>query len=321
MARGTFETPCRMGPGMRKWAAVVTDLLALWILAAVAAGLLWPGLAVLEPLVVPLLALMVGSVSLTLSLQSFRRIQVSTLLRTLAVHAAMGGAAFLVARSLGLSPELTLGFVILGAVPPELTAPLMTRLAGGATALAVTVLLVAGAASLATVPAYGSWLGGGLRLDLSPLLSTLAVAVVLPMAVAVAVRHRWPRAIGRGDHVYPAVSALAVIAVMAIVAAGSRDAVTTDTGRLALVAAGVFLLHAVGYAAGWAVCLDRPRTDRIAAAFSVGMRDFAVAAALVTAAGLPPQTALPAVLFGFLEMILDPLVARRLARGPPPPQA
>lgn len=292
------------------WAAVITDGLAAWVLAAVVLGLLVPGLARLEPLVVPLLVVMVGSICLTLSVESFRAIRPDAFLRILLTHAAMGAIGYGIAWALGLSAAMTLGFVLLGAVTPELTSPLMTRISGGSVALSATVLLAAGLLSLLTVPGYAAWLGGDVAVDRTPLLVTLVVAVVLPMAVAVGVRHRWPRRVRRYDPVYPAVSALAVILVMAIVAAGSRDVVNTGGRRLLEAAVGVVLFLVAGAALGWVVCLGARRRDRVTSTFSVGMRDFAVAAALVTAAGLPAVAALPAVLYGFLEMVASPLVAR-----------
>jgi BASS family bile acid:Na+ symporter len=42
------------------------------------------------------------------------------------------------------------------------------------------------------------------------------------------------------------------------------------------------------------------------------MRDFAVAAALVVAAGFPPAAALPALVFGVLELVTSAGLARVL---------
>lgn len=44
------------------------------------------------------------------------------------------------------------------------------------------------------------------------------------------------------------------------------------------------------------------RGTRVATTLSVGMRDFAVAAALVVTADFPTVASLPAVLFGVVEM-------------------
>jgi BASS family bile acid:Na+ symporter len=60
--------------------------------------------------------------------------------------------AFGVARGLGLSPELTIGFVILGAVTAELVTPVMTELADGNTALSTTALVVIGVESVGFIP-------------------------------------------------------------------------------------------------------------------------------------------------------------------------
>jgi BASS family bile acid:Na+ symporter len=60
--------------------------------------------------------------------------------------------AFGVARGLGLSPELTIGFVILGAVTAELVTSVMTELADGDTVLSTIALVVIGVGSVGFIP-------------------------------------------------------------------------------------------------------------------------------------------------------------------------
>lgn len=63
----------------------------------------------------------------------------------------------------------------------------------------------------------------------------------------------------------------------------------------------VWILLAVGL--GYLVGSRALRPEPIAAVLSVGMRDFAVAAALVVAASLPAVPTLPAVVFGVVEVM------------------
>ncbi|MFB6140229.1 MAG: Na+-dependent transporter, partial [Halosimplex sp.] len=116
-------------------ATAVDDYLLAWVLLSVAGGVAVPEIAGLTPLVTPVLAVMIGSVSLTLSPAAFRAVRPRALATILAVQTGMPIAGYLVARALGLAPALTVGFVVLGAVTPELVAPVMTELGDGDTAL------------------------------------------------------------------------------------------------------------------------------------------------------------------------------------------
>jgi BASS family bile acid:Na+ symporter len=177
--------------------SLVDDYLFGWVLLSVALGVAAPELAAVTRFSTPILAVMVGSVSLTLSASRFRSVSGSALGQILLGHVAMPVVAFAVALSLGLSPELTAGFVLLGAVTPELVTPTMTALADGDTALASTALVVIGSGSTVFTPvAVALLLGGGIDIDGWRIAESLLVAVVAPMAVAVGARTRYDRFVG-----------------------------------------------------------------------------------------------------------------------------
>lgn len=75
-----------------------------------------------------------------------------------------------------------------------------------------------------------------------------------------------------------------------------------ESMSLVPVGAAAVTLNGLGYAVGSLLGRAGSRSTRIATVLSVGMRDFAVAAALVIAAGLPTTASLPAVAFGVVEM-------------------
>ena len=291
---------------------LVEDYLLLWLLLAVGAGIAVPRLAALTRVSTLLLAVMVGSVSLTLSPDRLRALRLRTLAPTVAASAVMPFLGFGVARLLDLPPALAVGFVVLGAVTPELVAPVMTELAGGDTALTTAVLVVVGLGSVAFVPAVVPLLVEA-RVAPAPIVEQLLLAVVAPMALAVGARARWPTAVGRRDDVYPAISAVMVVLVIGGVTAANAAVLRSGEGLVAVVL-GAIALNLVGYALGWAVGFGGTRPERIASLLSVGMRDFAVAAALVVAAGLPAAASLPAVAFGIVEMASSALLARWFAR-------
>lgn len=282
--------------------AVDDHLLAL-VVGSVAVGLLVPALGRLTPLSVPILAVMVGSVSLTLSPAAFRSVDRRALGVVLAVQTGMPILAFGLATALGLGADLVLGFVVLGAVTPELVTPTMTELADGDTALSTVVLVLVGLATLVLVPGFVALLVADVPVPAGRVVENLLLAVVLPMVAAVAVRARFPDRVGRHEDLYPSVSALMVVLVIGIVAAANADIVRENLALVPAVIAAAAALNLGGYAAGWLAGLPFDRPTRVAAVLSVGMRDFAVAAALVVAAGFPSVASLPAVVFGVVEMV------------------
>lgn len=256
---------------------------------------------------------MIGSISLTLSVAQFRRIDRRTLGFVLLGHVTMPFLAAGVARGLGLSPELTVGFVVLGAVTPELVTPVMTDLAGGDTALATATLILAGVGSVGFVPAVVAVLGG-VDVPVLPLVEQLLVAVVVPMVGAVGLRTWQPARVGRYDDYYPAVSATMVILIIGGVTAANAGVVRSNVSLLVGVVIGAVVLNGAGYGVGYLVGSRASRPARTASVLSVGMRDFAVAAALVIAAGLPTVASLPAVAFGVVEMVTSAALAAWITR-------
>lgn len=298
-------------------AALVDDYLLIWALLSVGVGLVVPSVAVLMPLSTPILAIMIGAVSLTLAPERFRQLRSRALLVILVVQSGMPLLAFAIARMLGLAPALTAGFVVLGAVTPELVTPTMTELSGGDTALATAVLVVVGLATLVFVPGVVTmFLGESVAVDPVLIVEQLVLAVVIPMSLAVVIRYRWPDRIGRYDDVYPSVSGLMVILIIGIVAAANASLVRDGGAVLLLVAAGAVVLNCTGYAVGWLVGWNFSRGERIAATLSIGMRDFAIAAALLVGAGFPTAATLPAVVFGIVEMTTSAGLAKWFSRAP-----
>lgn len=177
---------------------VLVDALPVWVVAALAAGIAWPALAALAPLVLPALVLMVGSISLTVDGRAMRGLPWGRVALVVGAGALLPAAAWGVGRLAGLAPALVLGLVMLAAAPPELTTPVLTRVAGGGTAASAALLLTGGAGALVVVP-VAAWAVAGAGVPLTPLVVSLAVGVVLPMGVAVLLRTRWPGAVGRGD--------------------------------------------------------------------------------------------------------------------------
>jgi BASS family bile acid:Na+ symporter len=131
------------------------------------------------------------------------------------------------------------------------------------------------------------------------------------MGLAVAVRTRYDARVARYEEYYTSISAVMVVLIIGGVTATNAGLIRANADLLVRVGAGALVLNLAGYALGWWGTWSAPTPIRVAGTLSVGMRDFAVAAALVAAASFPASASLPAVAFGVVEMATSALLARR----------
>jgi BASS family bile acid:Na+ symporter len=235
--------------------SVVDDNLLWLVLGAVAIGVLVPELAAITDYATPILAVMVGSVSLTLTVERLRAV------RPRGVLAALGGH--------------------------------------------VCMPLLAFAVALAALVA------DGVAVDATRVVEGLVLAVVAPMLAAIAVRHAFEDSVAAHQSAYGTISAAAVVVIIGGVAAANAALLRADPARTATVAVAALELNVAGYTLGYLASTGGTRPTRIATTLSVGMRDFAVAAALVVAAGFPTLASVPAITFGVVEMTTSALLAKR----------
>ena len=109
------------------------------------------------------------------------------------------GLAFGLAYLFQLPPELAVGVVLLGCAPGGTMANMLTHLARGDTALAVTMTAVSSALSVITVPFF---LALALELFMSgsgqatpamgPIVVKILLITVVPLSFGMAIRAKWP---------------------------------------------------------------------------------------------------------------------------------
>lgn len=151
--------------------------------------------------------LMLG-MGLTLQGDDFRRIATSpraTLVGTVLQLLVMPIVGIAIARFFGLSPVLSSGIVVLAACPGGMFSNMMVHLAKGNTALSVTLTATATLVTLFTLPLWVQFslslfaVDGTAPLDM-PVIDTalrLGMLTVLPIAIGMGSRIRWPELAGR----------------------------------------------------------------------------------------------------------------------------
>ena len=267
----------------------------------------------------PLLALLMLSVSLTFDLGTLRRVLRRPgvqVLATVLVYGPMSLAGFAIGRLLfGISP-FGLGFALVGSLPTDVSSPLLVLIARGNVALATVLNAVNTALAPVLVPAlFLLYTGVDLDAPVAPLIGELAVTVLVPTVLGVAIRTWRPRPMERAEPALSATASIAYLLLVLAVVGPNADAIVGQPATMLLIAAAALTLNIVGYLLGW---LTRPllvdQADRSAMLFTVAKKEFSIAAFLVLASELPTAVALPAVVYAVVQMLTSPLVARFLAR-------
>jgi predicted Na+-dependent transporter len=201
------------------------------------------------------------------------------------------------------------GTLALGLAPTEVASAGLVALALGDAALALAVvagsLVVSAVAGPLVVSALGGAEAGGIAL-----LGTFALVVLAPLVAGVALRAALPRIqAAEGE-----VGGLAALVLAGLVYAALSGA---EHGRLggALLAGGAFLAVCAVVAVLWPAAITA--SDRITTALTVGMRDFAVAAALAEQAFGAAAAGVPAA-YGVLMLLAGSAattVVRRSSSG------
>lgn len=229
-------------------------------------------------------------------------------------------AGLALARAFDLSPELTVGVILVGSAPGGTASNVMVYLARGDTALSVAMTTISTLLAPLLTPLLVLWLAGDyLPVDTRGLLVSILQIVLVPVVLGVALRVLLPRVVERLLDVMPIVSVVGITLVVLAVVAGSADTVLSAGLLVAL----VVVLHnavglALGYAAARAVGLDE--SERRAVSIEVGMQNSGLAAGLA-AVHFTPAAALPAALFSVWHNVSGSLLAGFWSRHPTTPAA
>jgi len=191
---------------------------------------------------------------LTLGAGDFRRIAKNpraTIVGTVAQLLVMPVVGIALANFFDLSPILSTGIVVVAACPGGMFSNMYVHLARGHTALSITLTATATVVTLFTLPLWVQFAlttfstDGGPPIEM-PVLETalrLGALTVLPVALGMGVRHRWP-AMAVWERKLSAVSALVIVGGMTI-EGSSRPEIPIEDFVTSIAPAGGFALAAI----------------------------------------------------------------------------
>ncbi|MEQ5836114.1 bile acid:sodium symporter family protein [Marinobacter sp. NFXS9] len=224
-------------------------------------------------------------------------------------------AALFVSWFLQLSPELTIGMVLVGATAGGTASNVITWLANGHVALSVSMTLTSTLISVAATPLLTALLvGQTVDVPVAGMFLSIAQLVIGPIAAGVIIHHFLGRQIKQVEPALATLAMAAIVFIIAIVVALNAGKLST-LGPLVIVA--VVLHNMIGLAGGYAAGRALGFSKRVARtmAIEVGMQNSGLAVALANQF-FTATSALPGALFSIWHNVSGSLLAGYWKRRP-----
>jgi BASS family bile acid:Na+ symporter len=282
--------------------AIVFSLLAWW------QPTLFSGL---KPAILPLLAVVMFGMGLTLTLDDFIRAFKMTRLVALGAglqFALMPFFAWLLAKLFGLDPLLAAGMILVGASPGGTASNVICYLAKGNVALSITLTAVSTLLAVFLTP-WLSWLYINASIDVPVLkmLKSIFMLIILPVTTGIILNHYFHRKMKAIQHVFPLVSVIAIVLIIAIIVALNHSRL----GELSVVLIIAIAVHNLaGLLSGYGISrmLGYDTIVSRTLAIEVGMQNSGLAVALALKY-FAPIAALPGAFFSIWHNLSGSLLA------------
>ena len=266
----------------------------------------------------PLLGVIMFGMGLTLRADDFRIVfsrPKDVIIGCLAQFTVMPLLAWLLARVFALDEALTVGVVLVGCCPGGTASNVITYLAKGDLALSVGMTGFSTLLAPVLTPLLVLLLAGKtVDVDVVGMLLSILWVVILPIVAGLIVKRLWPRQTTAATAYLPALSSLAICAIVLIVIAANAQKLLSS----GLVVMLVVMLHnvgglAIGYVVG--TVLGMSAAKRKAVSIEVGMQNSGLASSLATLHfAAYPMATIPGAIFSVWHNLSGAIVARIYVR-------
>jgi BASS family bile acid:Na+ symporter len=305
---------------MKKLCQYISDYMGVLVLLSAIVALTFPELvSQVKPTVInPLLGVIMFGMGLTLRADDFRIVfsrPKDVIIGCLAQFTVMPLLAWLLARVFALDEALTVGVVLVGCCPGGTASNVITYLAKGDLALSVGMTGVSTLLAPVLTPLLVLLLAGKtVDVDVVGMLLSILWVVILPIVAGLIVKRLWPRQTTAATAYLPALSSLAICAIVLIVIAANAQKLLSS----GLVVMLVVMLHnvgglAIGYVVG--TVLGMSAAKRKAVSIEVGMQNSGLASSLATLHfATYPMATIPGAIFSVWHNLSGAIVARIYVR-------
>lgn len=261
--------------------------------------------------IIPLLAMVMFAMGLTLRTSDFKRVWHNPQPIALAIiiqFSIMPLAAVLLSKAFGLSDELTIGMVIVGACAGGTASNVMTYLARGDVALSVSMTLASTLWGVIATPWIISITANEIvHIDSFSILLSLIKMVLIPILAGVLITHFQPSFANKINKYLADIASGLILLIIAIIVALNAD----EIGTLGYaVFAAVAFHNIIGLISGYAAGKLTRQTEVTCRtlAIEVGMQNSGLAVALALKY-FGPMAALPGAVFSIWHNISGAVLA------------
>jgi len=288
------------------------NLFPLWaIVVSILAFLFNEPLTDMQGLIVPMLAMVMFCMGLTLSVEDFKRVTRKPVFIAIGValqFLLMPLAAFLISHLLQLSDQLTAGMIVVGSCAGGTASNVICYLGKGDVALSISMTLVSTLLGVVITPLLCAlYLSQTIAVDTVGMFMNILQVVLIPVLAGTVVKtflHDWVKRI---ESILPTIAMTLILLIIAVIVALNSGQLA-QVGVITLIA--VALHNSTGLAGGYYLSrmlgLDQIRSRTIA--IEVGMQNSGLGVALALEF-FSATAALPGAIFSVWHNISGSLLA------------
>jgi BASS family bile acid:Na+ symporter len=306
---------------MNKICKLISDYMGVLVLLSAVLALATPStFSGVKPSVInPLLGLVMFGMGMALRIEDFRIVfsrPRDIAIGCLAQFSVMPLLAWVLSRLFALDEALTVGVVLVGCCPGGTASNVITYLAKGDLALSVGMTATSTLLAPFVTPLL-VWLLVGQTVDVqvAGMLLSILWVVILPIVAGLLAKWLWPKFTERATAYLPALSSLAICAIVLIIIAANASKLLEGGLIIILV---VMLHNLCGLSLGYVIgrLLRLPAAKRKAVSIEVGMQNSGLASSLATLHfAAYPMATIPGAIFSVWHNISGAVVARLYARN------
>lgn len=261
--------------------------------------------------IIPLLALVMFCMGLTLRITDFKRVWNNPQPIALAIivqFTIMPLAALALAKVFSLSDELTIGMLVVGACAGGTASNVMTFLARGDVALSVSMTLASTLWGVIATPWIISLTAGEIvQVDSLAILFSVIKIVLAPLTIGILITHFQPAFANKINQYLSDISSGLILLIIAIIVSINADEIATLSYA---VFAAVALHNLIGLISGYAAGKITRQTEVTCRtlAIEVGMQNSGLAVALALK-HFGPLAALPGAVFSIWHNLSGAILA------------
>jgi bile acid:Na+ symporter, BASS family len=276
---------------------------------------------ILTSIVLPAaIAVIMCSLGMTLTPADFRRVLVAprgVLIGMVNLALISPLLALTTASIFGLSPELAVGLVLLGASPGGMMANMLTHLSRGDTALSVTMTAISSVGAIVTVPLFlalsvGYFDAGDVgEASMLGVVARVFAITIVPVTIGMSLRRRFPQ---RVDEAYPRVRNVSLSLFALVVIGAIASEYDTVAENVTEVGGAAVALNVAAMSLSFAISKLARLDDRQATAIALELGIHNAALAIAVGASLAAAVTIPAAVYASFMLFTGGAFAWAMSR-------